>query len=55
MKNYNFPCEPIHGGLNIHLWGVERAVKCAVGANWGAAGWKGHPRLGMCTSLTLLK
>ena len=55
MKNYNFPCEPIHWGLNIHLLGMEGAVKSAVGANWGAAGWKGQLWLGMRNSSTLLK
>lgn len=27
MKNYNFPCEPIHWGLNIHLLGMEGGSK----------------------------
>lgn len=40
MKKYNFQCESIHGGLNIHLLQMEGAVESKAGANWHRAGWE---------------
>lgn len=38
MKKYNFQCEPIHGGLNIHLLQMEGAAEGEAGADWCLAG-----------------